>query len=428
LIFGNCNHPLEEPGLNSSENKKQTEYIKYQLAETVSVGLAKAMKSKEIRDFIKLKSLEAFDGDFNFLFIQYHDFPLAIEKNGVLTHTTFGEYIFNQSESASFGLYDDFVEAVNYDFPLLQIAVHNRLGESPEMWDTKQLIPPVLYEAPRYEAPDKTVRACDVNGNKYKLDLALEGPDIEVAIFENERTLLVPKTEMHDGALRVECGVSYFENDIYDLVLFTEMNDCTFGGGGGYGGGSGSGGTPGSGPCDRDRKSDKYDYLHQMKFIDRSAFKRANNDDNGWFGFDYKLEFKVVAVFGITTTNTTSVTKIFNQRDGKFKQCNFLGMGCKWMWRAVNVRTERWRPEYGKVMMYQYYEMDGGATYTQTLSFSNSFKDDDGNTSTVTSSASVTVQADDDDLGSHLLEYCDETDGEGSYYTTGTLEIKVNQQ
>jgi hypothetical protein len=62
------------------------------------------------------------------------------------------------------------------------------------------------------------------------------------------------------------------------------------------------------------------------------------------------------------------------------------------------------------------------------LSFSNSFKDDDGNTSTVTSSASVTVQADDDDLGSHLLEYCDETDGEGSYYTTGTLEIKVNQQ
>jgi hypothetical protein len=26
------------------------------------------------------------------------------------------------------------------------------------------------------------------------------------------------------------------------------------------------------------------------------------------------------------------------------------------------------------------------------------------------------------------LEYCDETDGEGSYYTTGTLEIKVNQQ
>jgi hypothetical protein len=278
LIFGNCNHPLEEPGLNSSENKKQTEYIKYQLAETVSVGLAKAMKSKEIRDFIKLKSLEAFDGDFNFLFIQYHDFPLAIEKNGVLTHTTFGEYIFNQSESASFGLYDDFVEAVNYDFPLLQIAVHNRLGESPEMWDTKQLIPPVLYEAPRYEAPDKTVRACDVNGNKYKLDLALEGPDIEVAIFENERTLLVPKTEMHDGALRVECGVSYFENDIYDLVLFTEMNDCTFGGGG-YGGGSGSGGTPGSGPCDRDRKSGKYDYLHEMKFKDKQAFRIANEGD-----------------------------------------------------------------------------------------------------------------------------------------------------
>jgi hypothetical protein len=360
LIFGNCNHPLEEPGLNSSENKKQTEYIKYQLAETVSVGLAKAMKSKEIRDFIKLKSLEAFDGDFNFLFIQYHDFPLAIEKNGVLTHTTFGEYIFNQSESASFGLYDDFVEAVNYDFPLLQIAVHNRLGESPEMWDTKQLIPPVLYEAPRYEAPDKTVRACDVNGNKYKLDLALEGPDIEVAIFENERTLLVPKTEMHDGALRVECGVSYFENDIYDLVLFTEMNDCTFGGGGGYGGGSGSGGTPGSGPCDRDRKSGKYDYLHEMKFKDKQAFRIANEGDARLF--EYGLEFRVVA-FWKDGSITTPVTKYFNEKDYKFKQCNFLGMGCKWMWRAVNVRTERWRPEYGKVMEYQYWEMD---PYTQT--------------------------------------------------------------
>jgi hypothetical protein len=408
LIFGNCNHPLEEPGLNSSENKKQTEYIKYQLAETVSVGLAKAMKSKEIRDFIKLKSLEAFDGDFNFLFIQYHDFPLAIEKNGVLTHTTFGEYIFNQSESASFGLYDDFVEAVNYDFPLLQIAVHNRLGESPEMWDTKQLIPPVLYEAPRYEAPDKTVRACDVNGNKYKLDLALEGPDIEVAIFENERTLLVPKTEMHDGALRVECGVSYFENDIYDLVLFTEMNDCTFGGGG-YGGGSGSGGTQGSGPCDRDRKSGKYDYLHEMKFKDKQAFRIANEGDARLF--EYGLEFRVVA-FWKDGSITTPVTKYFNEKDYKFKQCNFLGMGCKWMWRAVNVRTERWRPEYGKVMEYHYWEMDPSGSVTVDL---------DG--------VSVTINSEDDDLGSHLLEYCDDTDGKGTYYTTGgILEIRINQQ
>lgn len=77
--------------------------------------------------------------------------------------------------------------------------------------------------------------------------------------------------------------------------------------------------------------------------------------------------------------------------------------------------------------MYTWYEEDGGSTTTTNISFATTFTNSNGTTSTVNATTEVTIKDDDDFLGDTIVEYCDNTDGDGYTYTLPFFVFQVRQ-
>ena len=97
------------------------------------------------------------------------------------------------------------------------------------------------------------------------------------------------------------------------------------------------------------------------------------------------------------------------------------------IYKTIDLPTLRWNKEFGQYMKYIFYEVDGGDAFTISTSFSNQFKNEDGTTTTMTSTISYQGKSKDDDLGSSLVEYCDNTSGEGTEYVAGYVHFKIKQ-
>lgn len=73
-------------------------------------------------------------------------------------------------------------------------------------------------------------------------------------------------------------------------------------------------------------------------------------------------------------------------------------------------------------------KFDGDNT-TYTVSIESEFEGEDGAPDfTVSGELEIPITNEDDDLGSSIVEYCDNTDGEGYRYGTGKVYFDVNQK
>lgn len=146
--------------------------------------------------------------------------------------------------------------------------------------------------------------------------------------------------------------------------------------------------------CDRDFQSK--DKLHRMKFNSKLVF---NDAKDGWFNND--MEIQVDILFGKQNGSISKLRKIFNKSQKSMKGLD---------WTSLNSEIVTWdKSIYGDIMLYSWLEDDGGGTTTTTSTWTSKY--DDNNT--VTHSYSYNIPRNHYNLGESIVEYCDNTDGNG---------------
>ena len=131
----------------------------------------------------------------------------------------------------------------------------------------------------------------------------------------------------------------------------------------------------------------------------------------------------------ITIANNTSdpfqgLTKTAGGSRKDFRDCNFWG-NCFPVWRNINAEILTWdEDEIGNRMKYNWYEVDNSPIEKITLSATVKF-----GPASVTGSAAFNINEKRLNLGDSYVEYCDNTDGNGTLYSPGTfIQFHVKQQ
>ncbi|MGK7397807.1 MAG: hypothetical protein ACNS62_24760 [Candidatus Cyclobacteriaceae bacterium M3_2C_046] len=305
--------------------------------------------------------------------------------------------------------------------PLLQISIPELPEINANEWNTEEHIPLVAYGA-----TDESTEIYSFNskGEQIILNKNIVPENLVVVISENERLKAFQKTKTSGRLKRVEeCPQlasiePYYSTSQYDYYNITDLNYCY----------------PteppydppspppsGSTACDRDRKNTK-DELNKMKFTSMTAYKAANE---GWF--DSRLEMQVTIFFGTKAGEISKVTKYFTGKEHEFKNCGLFNCNPEWFEMYFEVIT--WdRSKYGDIMLYSWIERDGGEETNHSAEFTSNYKNDDNTTTSTKHSVSYKIKDEDDLLGESIVEYCDNTDGEGYLYKPGDIEFYVRQK
>ena len=443
VFIASCQETTDDVNPDN-EIKEETNLIvngvKDQLAAKVAQNLAKSLSNIEVRNFVKEKTLDRFDGDYNFLIGIAKNNQIRVSRNGRTSTLSFGDIISGAIPNSSSRITSNpLLDSLSTYYPLLQVAIPKLTFSNAENWDIESEKPLVAFVPSDYETSN-IIPAYDLEGNLYELDVNQEPDQLTIVISENERLMVSEKeSNVSNGrSAQVypvidECPImqeAYFEDEQNAYYLrsdvFEEVNHCTGGGGGccygggGTGGGSG-GGTGGSNTtCDRDSKSGK-DRLHRMIFNSMTEFKRVNE----WF--DGGQDIEVTIFFGQANGSIAKVTKAFSGKDKDFKDCGLFDCDPEWFGLG-NAEVVTWDKDiYGSAMLYSWVEKDGGSTIELNSGFSSTFDNDDGSKTTQTFSVKNTIQDKDDTMGESVVEYCDNTDGEGYTYNTGRIKFQVRQ-
>lgn len=185
-----------------------------------------------------------------------------------------------------------------------------------------------------------------------------------------------------------------------------------------------TGGSGNNENCDRDRKNGK-DQLLKMKFRNLTAFRNARE---GWF--DNKMEIRCYIFLSDDGGNSSSLVKPLTRRETDFKDCGIFS-GCKAKWVNMSTEVVTWdKADYGNRMKYMWMEYDGsGSTISTEISFNTKFVDEDTKRETsVGAKTTLNFKSDDYLLGDAMVEYCDNTDGDGYMYSTPDIYFYVNQK
>lgn len=305
----------------------------------------------------------------------------------------------------------------------MQVSIPNLENFSVDEWNTSDEVPIVAIVPQSIE--NDVIPAWDADGNYHELS-ASEAPDRSVIVIsENERTIAIPKGSgtssgrlaSNNCPILADAITSTDQFDIYHTSdYYDSHNLCTISGGGG---GNPTPTPPPSPSCDRDRKSGK-DILHRMKFESMARFRQANE----WFENGQDIE--VTIVFARANGAVSQLVKTFHGNDHEFKNCGIFNSNPKWF--EMNAEIVTWNPEtYGDAMWYSFVEKDPEDPCTITSVFTTNFTDPAGNTSSQQVQISQTISDEDEVLGQSIVEYCDNTDGDGYTYKPGWVYFQVRQ-
>ena len=406
---------------------------------SLAQNLAAGLQNEDVKSFIKEKSLERFDGDYNFLFETTKNENVTISTNGRSVQSTFGEILIPKDERGrgTSGLLD----TLRKNYPLLQIALPQLEIDSAESWDVEET-PLVAFIPSDFDEgnADGVIPAFDANGNYHELS-GIEEPDaLVIVISDNERLIAVEKASANSGRSPVligDCPIlvqPYFENETHHFFLkedvYPIISSCGGGGyrgGGGSGGGSGGGGSSGgSQTCDRDRK-DKTELLYKAKFKDMSTLRGVERWANGRPEVVYYVTRAVYNRNGVHTFSTIGPQQVGNKN---WSRRPFLKKP-RTTWKTLNHDLFKWNPaRNGDEMAYTWIEEDnpwfeGSATVSLYLDvdFLGTNIGDvqfDGN-------ASFSIGGQDDHIGKNYVYYCDNTDGNGTLYR-GPMHMYLKQR
>lgn len=138
---------------------------------------------------------------------------------------------------------------------------------------------------------------------------------------------------------------------------------------------------------------------------------------------------RVTILFGASVNSVSQTTKIMDIKKGWLRENPLFGP-----YELLNYTADldiiTWQTgNHGINMSYIYSEIDGESSGSRNFSTTFEYEDPDDPGSTITANASATIpfNTSDADLGADIVEYCDDTDGEGHEYKTGRVLFKVRQ-
>ncbi|MEM9339963.1 MAG: hypothetical protein AAGA66_14595 [Bacteroidota bacterium] len=394
--------------------------VKKQLTNRLARMLAKAMANPRVRALVKQEVLKQRDGDYNVLFARIKDvklYPTSADP------VTFAAYL-AQVNGLSKEEMEQFLNRMETLFPLAQIAVPELTGKKVEQWNVAAQ--PLQVAA--YHAEDKeTVTAFDVQGQTVQLPLDREPSRLTAVISENERLFAYLVQQPVDFVsvatfLRTRTYKYYLKAAVYDFYNVRTLKDMSsIIPGSGYEG-------PGDDlpelceGLDGDRVyNNAKDNFHKIKFSSVNAAK----DAEAWTAGGYEMRTIIVIGNGETDVLWT-LEKIYSVDRNDLINCNVFGGNCSLSWHDLNLDVITWDPEtMGMQMYYEHIEEDGsGSVVTLTISATINLP---GGLGSIGSSIDVEIGNNDEELGGAIVEYCDNTDGDGTQYNTGSLKFYVNQ-
>lgn len=428
---------VDEEVLPSTAPTIQSEYLKIPddiLKARFTKGLHYALSYKEARVKIKSAIMEQFDGDYNILFAQLKDERIMINRKGRNEELVFGKLIMEgidaSKESSDFlGKPGEiqtksFLDSIADRLPLLQIAIPELPTANAEEWSAEEFSLPIAI-VPETIVDDK-VPVIGVDGSLSSLSATTPPESLVIVISRNERVFALPKTNTSFTAnvanVGLDCtGDPFMSTSYYDYVLiddyYSAQNDCAIASQ--PGGGSGGSSTT----CDRDLNTGK-DRILGLKYQDINNYRRDMDDDNGddaWFNGG--LEVHVEIRFGQSNGSITKISKQFTGARSAWRECGLFWTNCNTIWYNTNTEIVTWNKDiYGDAMHYVWYEHDGGGTRTETIKWTSKIG---GVPVEFTDTRIVNIE--DDPLGESIVEYCDNTQGEGYTYSTNDLYFKVGQ-
>ena len=428
LMITSCNEQDEaSPSLieMQAEVNSVESTIKKDLTKELAIAVAKAMNNPHFRELLKQEVLKKRDGDYNVLFSRIKDTSLG--SNGRTVLQLIGQV--SDMNKRELILFENSLET---NFPLAQIAIPATDKATPEEWDTQSMVPKVAaYSA---DIQVDYVLAYDRLGKMSQLSLS-EAPEYLTAVVsENERLIAYSIAEEN-----IYPEISRFfrskEHFFLERVKVSDLNALHTLIGKGYGDSSGTPGDDNNNDgglgtqeleeiCegkDGDRiYNDQKDHLNKFKFTTPQNAKDAEPWTAGAF------EIRTVIVIGDSDTDSLwTIEKINNVSRGDLIDCNIWGNNCSLFWFNADQDIVTWDPEeMGLQMKYTWIEEDNGPT----IKFTIGAKIELGGGAEINSSVEIEITPEDDLLGDSLVEYCDNTDNEGTSYNTGSINFYVNQQ
>jgi len=255
------------------------------------------------------------------------------------------------------------------------------------------------------------IPAYDSKGNYFELSPEIQPKEVVIVISENERLIglsnseksLIECAEFRDLPPYFATSQSsfYLKKEYYDALNVCALKDSNKNTGH-------SSERTSVYNCDRYINYSR-DNLHRMKFNSKSVYKDAKD---GWFNND--LEIRVDILFGTQNGAITKVTKYFNKSQSTMKSLD---------WTGLDVKIVTWnKSTYGDAMLYSWMEDDAGGTSTTSLSWTSNY-----NGVTTTHTHSYSIPKDHYPLGESIIEWCDDTSGDGYTYNTGRMQFQINQ-
>jgi hypothetical protein len=414
-LTGDSDPPLQ---ILAENELLKTSSLKDELASKVAKNIAASLKDPSVLDFMNEKAKLQFDGDLNFLIENTKDESLNTGFDDVNKRSrSFGSIVsgVNLSDKRVSGTVDGFLDSIARFHPLLQVFVPEFSEENFRIQGTDYL---VAYIPRKIE--NGIIPAYDKDGNYHELS-STERPEIPVIVIkENERVTAIPKGNNASNRV-LDCPIlaeAIYEND-YNSYYYTEdvydsQNLCI------GGGGTGGGGPIEGSSCDRNLNSGK-DRLNRLKFNSMQDFR----DVNEWF--DGGQEIEVTITFAISNGNISSLKKFWTGSDSDFKDCGLFNCNTQWFYLG-NAEIVTWTlSTYGDAMLYVWIEKDPGDPIELSNTFSSTFPGTGGAPgSTFSTTVKQTITDEDDELGEAIVEYCDQTTGEGYEYNSGVGRIRFN--
>ncbi|MFT6871074.1 MAG: hypothetical protein ACJAVN_000071 [Roseivirga sp.] len=402
------------------------------LAVRTAEGIHLLMKHAEVRELVKNEVNRQFDGDYNILLADLIRKPLTMNTgNGMQTETfgsflqgVLGEEVSDVSRTNIQNSQKTLIDSITQYYPLLQIAIPELEDQDINDWDFEN--DPLPIAIVTQDKSQGSVPSISVNGTIGNISITQDPDELYLVISSNERTIAIPTGGQSFQANIVNPGLDctgepYMIDDSYEYILiddhFNAQNDCAIASQ--PGGGSGGSSTT----CDRDLNTGK-DRILGLKYRDINNYRRDMDDDNGddaWFNGG--LEVHVEIRFGQSNGSITKISKQFTGARSAWRECGLFWTNCNTIWYNTNTEIATWNKDiYGDAMHYVWYERDGGGTRTETIKWTSKIG---GIPVELTDTRVVNIE--DDPLGESIVEYCDNTQGEGYTYVTNDLLFKVGQ-
>ena len=408
-------------------------------------NLASGLEDLNVRSFVRERVNEQFDGDYDFL-VETSKYEQLPASPGSRTESlTFGDVLFQSEPSASGRTADDLLSMIGELHPLMQVALPELAAGDAESWDMEQEVPLVAFVPSDYDESNEnaTITAYDFEGNQYELSGREEPDRLVIVISDNESLIAFENPESDPNERSSEdypssyaaCLLNlppyytngrysyYFKKDIYEYCDTSPSSPSNFP----SSPGSRSGSRPSSTPaCDRERNNSR-DRLLKARFTSKSAIR---NVEDWVFG---RPEMYVL----ITTAQNPHGSPVFgSQRKwiGKENWYHRKGLFRKLVidTKSINIPIFTWDDDvYGDRMVYTWMEEDKTVFKINfDVEVKSTFNALNTNVANVTISGhgSIDVFVGDDLSGHATVEYCNNTDGDGTRYVGGGVEFWVDQE